>query len=287
MTAEHQTTPPSPAIDTRRTLPPGKARPSMVLEARRLGLLGLRILPVCPAKRKPLAKNWQKLATSELDEITQAWKHWPTALIGAAAGRGTHPLHYGHFVVDIDTRNGGQANLDALQNALGALPQGQFTVTSPGGFHIHFALPLGLQIKNFVGKDGWGEGIDVRGCTADGSPSGMSIMPPSVRADGLSYAFGPSVDRPYEVSYPLDCPTAYLWLCVFNAREREQLASAGVRGPADIDAPIARWAEKGKEIIAREFRQGAMPLPETPISIEAQARVVAYVECAAVARQSG
>lgn len=258
------------------------AQTSMVLEARRLAALGLRVLPVCPIKRKPLPKGWRALATSDADAVARLWRQWPSALIGAACGKGSNLLMYGHFVVDIDTKNNGHLTLDTLQTEWGSLPSGQFTVKSPGGYHMHFSLPPGTQIKNFVGKDGWGDGIDVRGCREDGSPSGMSIMPPSVRADGLSYAFGPNVVRPYEVSFPSACPPSYLWLSIFNARERQQLAAAGVPGPQQLEIPDpAGWAAAGREIIALEFRRAVMPQPDSPIPSAAIKRISTYVEAAA------
>ena len=94
-------------------------------------------------------------------------------------------------VVDVDPLHGGDASLEALEQAHGPLPDTLRAVTGGGGRHVYFGHPGG-SVPNKVGLVA---GIDLRG---DG---GFVVAPPSIHPSGRSYAWLPS-DRPDPAAMP-------------------------------------------------------------------------------------
>jgi hypothetical protein len=75
--------------------------PETPLEAAlRYAELGLRVLPILPATKRPPFDEWQNKATTNTDTIRLWWNNNPRYGVGIATGR------YGdrcYFVLDVDT----------------------------------------------------------------------------------------------------------------------------------------------------------------------------------------
>lgn len=173
-------------------------------------------------------------ATTDPVEIEQDWKRWPDANVGIACG----PLS-GLLVIEADTLAGhnvdGIANLNALIERHGQLPDTIEALSPSGSLHIYFKWPDGRNIRNSAGQVA--PGVDVRG---DG---GMVLAPPSVK---------PGIDLPYRWKNPpglfdlADCPKWLLDLCEKPVAK----TSAGQQCSRTTSA----WADKAmKDEIATIF----------------------------------
>jgi putative DNA primase/helicase len=109
-------------------------------------------------------------------------------MIGLPTGR---PI--GAFVVDVDAgedkTTGEIFEASALQlnleKAIGTkLAPTKFSRTPRGGLHLYYRMPVENDIGNRVGLLGKGSRIDIRG------NGGYVIAPPSLRNDGVAYAWG-------------------------------------------------------------------------------------------------
>lgn len=125
--------------------------------------------------KRPLVP-WGAGASTDPAQITAWWKRWPDAAIGVPTGQRS-----GFVVLDIDVKDArayGYDTLDAL--GLSILPDTPIAHTSSGGLHIYFGC-IAQEIRNSVGEDGLGPGLDVRG-------EGGYIVVPS---PGSGYAWDP------------------------------------------------------------------------------------------------
>lgn len=167
------------------------------------------VIPVAARDKRPIVPwlEFQRRRASE-DEVTNWYRRWPEANVGIVTG-----VVSGLVVLDIDSRHGGDASLDALLKEHGSLPRTVEAVTGSGGRHIYFAHP-GCLIRNKVGMR---PGIDVRG---DG---GCIVAPPSVHPCGASYFWR-------EDRSPNEAPLATMpeWLL-------EAIVGAGRRGSQPLD----------------------------------------------------
>lgn len=111
-----------------------------------------RLLPVEPKGKKPILKDWPRLATSDAKTIKQWSEKYPDANLGVATGDT-------FFVVDVDPRNGGVETLEALEQEHGKLPETVRARTAGDGWHYLLRAPEGVKIGN--GK--LGPGIDIKG----------------------------------------------------------------------------------------------------------------------------
>jgi hypothetical protein len=111
---------------------------------------------VGPKRKNPLTSHGYLDATIDRARIVWWWSRWPAALIGAATGKKS-------VVLDVDPRHGGVETLAAL--GFPKLPRTPTVRTAGGGFHLHFAPPLGREIRNTQGAEGngIGAGLDWRG----------------------------------------------------------------------------------------------------------------------------
>jgi hypothetical protein len=132
-----------------------------------------------PDCKKPLIVGWQSRASTATSLIQSWWQQWPDAMIGCPTGKRS-----GFVVLDVDGEEGRQplALLEAINDEL---PRTMTVRTASGGLHYLFKCPENVAITNNAGKIG--EGLDVRGCKANGSPTGYVIMAGSVRGDGAAY----------------------------------------------------------------------------------------------------
>ena len=153
----------------------------MLEHAIALAQQGFHIFPLAPGTKKPMFKDWQKLATTDPETIERWWRHLPEANIAIACGRSNL------LVVDLDQakKPGGPQHGQQTLTALAAdreLPR-TFTVASArGGRHLYFRQPEGAELRNTAGSAtaGLGPLIDTRG-------HGGFIVAPGSFFEGGSY----------------------------------------------------------------------------------------------------
>lgn len=131
----------------------------------------------CKSKGKhPMTARGLKNATTDETTICRWWAKHPHANIGGVTGGALRLL-----AVDVDPKNGGDANLCNLVEAHGAEWLDTFTQeTGSRGSHILFTYPAGVELRNSAGKIA--VGIDTR---AEG---GYIVLAPSLHALGRRYA---------------------------------------------------------------------------------------------------
>lgn len=128
--------------------------------------------------KHPRIKGWQTHATTDAQFIQSWWKQWPLANIGLATGITL-------FMMDVDPRNNGDLSFAAFEHDHGVLPETPKSLTGGGGFHLAFALPENISIRNKVDI---APGIDIRG------KGGFVIVAPSLHASGKVYAWDVTAD---------------------------------------------------------------------------------------------
>jgi hypothetical protein len=139
--------------------------------------LGFKVLPLASMTKLPVLKEWQRIASDDLEQITQWASERPNANIGIATGDAS-----GVDVIDLDVKDGrnGIDTLNALARQGKVLPPSPIALTPTGGRHLYFRRTPGL--KNVAGVTaagrGLGVGIDVR------AAGGFVVAPPSVVPHG-------------------------------------------------------------------------------------------------------
>lgn len=219
----------------------------MILDqALALAARGWPVFPCHPATKQPLVKSdvegegGVKLATTDEARIREWWKRWPQAMIGLPTGRAI-----GAFVVDIDAgedkKTGEifeaatlQMNLEAAIG--GKLPPTKFATTPRGGVHLYFKMPTDDLIGNRANLLGPRSRIDIRG------EGGYVIAPPSMRGDGVAYAWGGELDEAAIAT----APAALVDLVMRRGDEPSVQFSISARAAAKVKPP----AGKGEPSIA-------------------------------------
>ncbi|CAG0989378.1 hypothetical protein PHYC_02202 [Phycisphaerales bacterium] len=163
--------------------------------------------------KHPRTAHGFKDATTDPEQIRAWWAECPTANIGLATGSAS-----GCFVLDVDTRTGGDVTLLELEERHGRLPHTIEALTGGGGRHLLFKHP-GSHVKS---RSGVLPGLDIKG---DG---GYIIVEPSRHESGKEYAWELS-SRPGEVTLA-DAPE---WLLAL------------VREPAPTERPTTVPANGG------------------------------------------
>ncbi|GAA3238427.1 bifunctional DNA primase/polymerase [Pseudonocardia petroleophila] len=151
--------------------------------AARAARKGWRVFPAVPRGKAPAIADWQNAATTDLDQITAWWRAMPWN-VAVSAGRS------GLLVIDLDVRRSaaaaprgastrdGYAMLRRLAAAAGEPPPTDtYTVATPGGLHLYFRQPDGVQLRNT--QSVLGANVDSRGL------GGYVIAAGSVRAVGI------------------------------------------------------------------------------------------------------
>lgn len=213
--------------------------------------LGIPVFPVKTDGKKPCIKGWPSEATTDPGIIARWFcdhDQFRGAMIGCPAGAMGGLADPGLILVDIDVKNGakGEETLAQIERELG-LKISDLTVliarTPSGGWHYWLRWLKGVEIKNRGGKDGLGEGIDIRGCGANGVPRGYGILPPSknVKSGSCRWEDGKIVALGLEIAK--EPPIPLLWRLVFNLKERKQLAKTGVRGPEEMGCKPPEWRD--------------------------------------------
>jgi len=222
--------------------------------ARRLGALGLRVLPIKPGHKRPPMASWQHAATDDATSID----NWYTGLYrtaGVGLALGPQPCGRYLFAIDVDTHDPAHNGWDALTDLEaehGALPDTWRSLTGAGGGHLIFAVPAGVTVRNQQASGNRiAAGIDVRG---DG---GQIVVAPTVH---------PDTQRTYEweagyAPWERDVAEAPAWL-VELVREPEA-APVAIERPSNasptntksdsqsIAADVRQWWDWHHELTAR------------------------------------
>ena len=114
--------------------------------------LGWRVLPVEPGGKRPLIKDWPRLATADAAQVEALWSKNPSANVGLATG-------HQFFVLDVDPKNGGDVSLAGFVAQHGPLPRTPQQATPSGGAHYLFRMPGGVGVSNAA----IAPGLDIRG----------------------------------------------------------------------------------------------------------------------------
>jgi len=125
--------------------------------------------PVMPLNgKKPITENGSHDASTDPDIITQWWAKHPRANIGLATG-----IRF--WVLDVDTKSGGDDSLESLELQHGKLPDTLTAITGTKGKHYLFAIPNTFAVRNSQGLIA--DGIDTRGA------GGYIVAHPSIHPD--------------------------------------------------------------------------------------------------------
>jgi hypothetical protein len=141
---------------------------------------GWHVFPARPRGKEPLAELAPRglhSASTDAAQIKEWWSREPTANIAIRTGEPS-----GIWVLDVDTRHGGDKMLEALELRDGALPPTATASTGGGGLHKFFAYP-GQPVKSR--SEAFGKGLDAKG---DG---GYVIAAPSTHPSGALYLWQP------------------------------------------------------------------------------------------------
>ena len=141
---------------------------SKINAALEYGRMGFKVFPIKPNEKSPQVKGWQKVATSEPEEINALWTKFPEANIGILCGK-----KGGVFVIDVDVKNGAKG-IGSLTLFEEHIPTNSPKVLTPsGGFHFYFKPVQGTKNKANILP-----GIDIR------SDGGYIVAPPSTLTGG-------------------------------------------------------------------------------------------------------
>jgi hypothetical protein len=147
---------------------------SLAEEVRQATVRGWRLLPVKSRAKNPLVKDWQKVATSNLDRLEEWASKSPECNWGLATGYDS-----GVFVLDVDGKEGNDALL--VHERAGRELRDTLTVTTGRGRHLYFRWPESQHIGNSRGE--LAAGLDVHG------EGGQVVVPPSAHTTGAQYAY--------------------------------------------------------------------------------------------------
>jgi hypothetical protein len=220
-----------------------------------LAAVGLKIFPA-GADKRPLFKQWQEIATTERDIVSEWWRCAPYALPAIPCGAN------GLLVIDLDRHGNGNDGVSAFKAFVachGALPPGVPMVKTPNnGLHLYFRQPQGEPLGNARG--GLPAGCDVRG------QGGFVIGPGAVLPDGRGWvrvAERPPVTQPAELAWiedilrrsaepPKDNPAGET-----PDRRGRAYAEQALR---EIEAGLAitREGERNERLYKAAFRLGTM-----------------------------
>ena len=158
---------------------------------------GLRVVPLMDRGKRPRIREWQRKATSDVDQIRQWFEQWPEANVGVAMGPGSD-------VVDVEYDcDDGQATASELLTDI-ATP----TYTSARSTHRLFRFPSHLQLPSEAVCHF--RGLEIRLGTGD--KGAQSAMPPSVHETGIRYRWADGLSLADCDVAPFPGRLAKLWL---------------------------------------------------------------------------
>jgi P4 family phage/plasmid primase-like protien len=186
---------------------------------------GWRIHPLRVHSKLPRLKDWQHLATTDIQQI-ESWAHkYPNCNWGAAAG-----LDSGFFAVDVDVPEA----MMKLEIEFGLVPEGLTNVTSRG-YQLIYQWPQNADVRTATNRPC--QGIDIRG------QGGQIAIPPSVHPSGHVYHYS-------DDSLPIPpCPAWLLDLILKNSQQGAPTAGtvaskpigAGSRQPDAAKDKAQEW----------------------------------------------
>ncbi len=130
---------------------------------------GLRVLPIRLGDKTPLTAHGVLEVSSDEPTVRAWWTRWPAANIAIAV-----PPAW--IVVDVDPRNGGDAELARLEGEHGPLPATVAARTGGGGSHRIYRRPDGVRLRGKLAP-----GIDLLG------HGRYVLVAPSIHASGKRY----------------------------------------------------------------------------------------------------
>lgn len=132
---------------------------------------GALVVPADPILKKPMIRTGKSHSenSSAVPRVLRSWPQW--SVPGVRIALVTGPVS-GLLVIDVDSSAtvNGLESLRQLEERLGALPETPRQRT-PRGFHLVFAYPSDIDIRNSASK--LAPGIDIRGI------GGIFIVPPA------------------------------------------------------------------------------------------------------------
>lgn len=151
---------------------------TMLDAALEFAAMELAVFPLVERDKLPAVSGGFKVATTDEEQIREAWGRRPNLNIGIATGT----VSRGLVVIDLDVDDAkdedGVATLRAWEREHGDLPETATVKTGRGGMHLYYRCdqPVGCSVNSEIG-------VDVRG---DG---GYVVAPPSVHPNGNAYEF--------------------------------------------------------------------------------------------------
>ena len=142
---------------------------SMLDAAVALAAHGFPVFPCRSKSKEPATPHGYKAATRDAEQIRTWWAVCRDYNIGSACD------YSGVVVLDVDSRNGGEATMRALLAQLGPLPATVTASTGGGGWHLYFRAPAGFDLRGKLG-----DGVDIK-------HHGYVIAPPSIHPCGQPY----------------------------------------------------------------------------------------------------
>jgi hypothetical protein len=123
---------------------------------------GWCVFPLVSGGKTPAIREWESQATTDKRQVYRWWVNNQQLNVGIAAGKS------GLVVIDLDhgggdapperfagARNGREVLAMLAVEAGAEMPTDTYTVTTPGGCHLYFRAPAGLELRNTVGRLGF------------------------------------------------------------------------------------------------------------------------------------
>lgn len=134
---------------------------------------GIAVFPLWPRAKEPKVRHGHKDATTDVDQIAQAWDYDPDMNIGGAMGQASGGVCVIDLDVDDDKGKDGIAVLKEWEREHGALPETATAVTGRGGQHLFYRFDG--ECRKYENEE---LAVDFRG---DGS---YAMLAPSVHPNG-------------------------------------------------------------------------------------------------------
>ena len=134
------------------------------------------IFPIRPRDKRPITKDWQKVATSDKSEINFRWNQNPKANIGIPTG----PIS-GLVVIDVDVDEEkqiyGSESIREWEKEHGDFPETWTAKTGRGGTHYYFKAPENCP----------GPATHILDCVDFRGDGGLIVAPPSIHENDNRY----------------------------------------------------------------------------------------------------
>lgn len=206
-------------------------QPNTLIAALRYASMGFRVVPIAPAGKNPILRDWPNRASGDPDDLRGWWAKRPHAGVGIVTG--LQPDGTRIVAIDIDNHNPAALGADTiadLEDSYGPLPDTWRQITGSGGAHILLRLPDGTAVRNDAGKL-LGPGVDIR---ADG---GQIVAAPTIHPNGRPYEWEDGY-APWDIPIA-DAPGWIVGLLTARSDGPQERPTGPYNGP---DRPGDRWA---------------------------------------------